>query len=171
MPPVATRSDQFTVDMNEALITSKFWVEIDTWAQGFFRECTGLQLQTEVFEYAEGGLNGYTHKFPGRTKVGNITLKRGLVLPDQLWTWYNDVVSGKITRKSVTVHVYDNRVMAPSQAPVMSWMLEGALPVKWVGPNFKSDENATAVEQLEFACGAMTLYAGNSQPSSNGSNW
>lgn len=159
---MVTRSDQFDVDVNEALITCKFWVEIDSLTQAFFRECTGLQLQTEVFEYAEGGVNNYTHKFPGRTKVGNITLKRGLVLPDNLWTWYSNVVAGSITRKSVTVHVYDNRVMAPSQAPVMSWMLEDALPVKWVGPNFKSDENATAVEQLEFVCGAMTLHTADS---------
>lgn len=139
----------------EALLTCKFWVQIDGVAQAFFRECSGLSLQTEVFEYSEGGLNAYTHKFPVRTKVGNITLKRGLVEPDYLWDWYSAVVDGRIERRSVTILLYENRVAATSQV-VTSWKLEDALPIKWVGPTFKSDESATAVEQLEFVCGAIT---------------
>ena len=139
----------------EALLTSKFWVQIEGVAQAFFRECSGLQLQTEVFEYAEGGQNGYTHKFPVRTKVGNVTLKRGLVEPDYLWNWYKAVVDGQVKRLPVTILLYENRVTATSR-PVTTWKLEDALPVKWVGPTFKSDENATAVEQLEFVCGAIT---------------
>ncbi len=139
----------------DPLVSAKFWVEIDRWPQGYFRECTGLQLQTEVFEYAEGGLNSYTHKLPVRTKVGNVTLKYGIANVDPLWDWYNEVVSGRIKRQPVTIKLYENRVQAASSEAV-AWRLEDALPVKWVGPSFKSDTNEIAVEQLEFVCGAIT---------------
>src|SRR5579875_2900487 len=110
-------------DIPEALITSKFWVEIDGVAQAFFKECSGLQLQTEVFEYAEGGLNGYTHKIPGRTQVGNLTLRRGLVQDDQLWTWYSAVMEGRVQRRTVTVLVYTNKVEARA-TPSITWVLK-----------------------------------------------
>lgn len=146
------------------MITSKFWVQINSGRsanviQAHFRECTGLQLQTEVFEYAEGGLNSYTHKLPVRTKVGNVTLKKGLVQQDDLWNWYYDVVNGIIKPSSVSILVYENKVMAQSN-PVLHWTLHDALPIKWVGPNFKSDESAVAVDQLEFICGALTKELG-----------
>jgi len=146
----------------EIFTTNKFWVQIDGLAEGFFRECSGLQLQTEVFEYSEGGLNEYTHKLPVRTKVGNITLKRGFVRSDILWDWYSKVVSGTIQRRSVTILLYHNKVEARSNTSA-SWKLEDALPIKWVGPTFKADENAMAVEQLEFVCGAITKWPDSSQ--------
>jgi phage tail-like protein len=31
------------------------------------------------------------------------------------------------------------------------WTLDKAFPVKWVGPSFKSDEAAVAIESLELA--------------------
>jgi phage tail-like protein len=33
----------------------------------------------------------------------------------------------------------------------MRWSLDKAFPVKWIGPALKTDENAFAVETLEFA--------------------
>ena len=140
--------------MPEALITSKFWVLIQGVAHAYFRECSGLQLQTDVFEYAEGGLNTYTHKLPVRTKVGNITLKHGLVQDDDLWTWYSQVVDGTIKRRSVTIQVYENKVTAPSNS-VVAWTLRNALPIKWTGPAFKANESAVAVTTLEFVCDAL----------------
>lgn len=137
----------------DPFITAKFWVEIDGVARAFFDECSGLQVETEVLTYAEGGLNSYTHKLPGRTSIGNLTLKRGVVQDDALWDWYNAVVNGQLTRRTVTILVYDNKVEAQS-TPSIAWVLKDALPVKWIGPAFKANENAVAVNQLEFICGS-----------------
>jgi phage tail-like protein len=158
MPPSAGASSNESGDGSVRIptpyITAKFWVEISSIAEAFFQECSGLQLQTDVFEYAEGGLNGYTHKLPGRTKVGNVTLKRGLVQSDALWNWYSDVIRGVMKRRTITILVYDNKVQAQS-SPAVGWVLQDALPVKWVGPTFKAGENAVAVDQLEFIYGAL----------------
>ncbi len=140
-------------DAPGGFITSKFWVEIGSVVRAYFKECSGLQMETEVTPYAEGGLNTYTHKLPGRTSVGNITLKRGLVQDDELWDWYSAVVNGKMDRRTVSILLYENKGQSPSQ-PVVAWVLKDAMPIKWVGPSFRSDENAVAVDQLEFICGS-----------------
>lgn len=139
----------------EPFITGKFWVEIDSIVGAQFTECTGLQIQTDTFEYSEGGLNSYTHKLPVRTKVGNITLKRGIITMDTLFDWYNEVVQGKIVPRTVTIHVLENKVLAESSTKV-SWVLHDALPVKYTGPSFKVAETAIAVDSVEFVCGALT---------------
>lgn len=41
-----------------------------------FSECTGLQMETKVETYQEGGRNETELKFPTTTSYGNIVLKR-----------------------------------------------------------------------------------------------
>ena len=44
-----------------------------------FSECSGLELETSVFEYQEGGLNTHKLKFPDIAGVKNLVLKRGVI--------------------------------------------------------------------------------------------
>jgi phage tail-like protein len=38
--------------------------------------------------------------------------------------------------------------------PVKYWNIERAYPVRWIGPDFRSDQNSVAIETLELAhCG------------------
>ncbi|HVA91729.1 MAG TPA: phage tail protein [Chloroflexota bacterium] len=156
MPTMASTSYDSS---KEYIVTQKFSVEIQGIEVAYFSECSGLELNTEVFEYAEGGLNGYTHKLPVRTKVGNITLRRGLVQDDTLWIWYSAVLDGSINRKPITINAY-NQTATTTSASKISWSLADALPVKWTGPSFKASDNAIAIEALEFACGALTRVTG-----------
>ena len=50
----------------DKLVSHQFVVEIDGVEAARFTESSGLQMTTDVFEYKEGGLNGYTHRLPGR---------------------------------------------------------------------------------------------------------
>ena len=109
-------------------------------------ECSGLEIETEVFEYQEGGLNDYVHRLPGRTKFSNITLKRGITTDKDLWQWYSRVMRGQVERKNVSVILYNSQ-----GNPVMRWNFVDAYPIKWVGPAFKADANAIAIETLQFA--------------------
>lgn len=72
----------------------KFRFEVETLQNGFipagkvgFAEVSGLTLgETEVIEYADG--NDMTpRKLPGRTKFGNVTLKKGVDAGRHLATW------------------------------------------------------------------------------------
>jgi len=134
---------------SEMMVNARFWLEVGTYRYALFQECSGLSLQTDSFEYNEGGLNSYTHKLPVRTKVGNVTVKRALVVHDGLWKWYEDVVSGNINRRSIIISATDNKVDSLGR-PKVIFVLDDALPIKWTGPAFKASESAIAVESIEF---------------------
>lgn len=138
------------VRLNDHYIGTKFWVEIQGITTAYFTECSGLNAETEVLEYAEGGVNDYVIKLPGRTKFSNVTLKRGWVETDELWEWYLQVIQGQLETKSVSILLYENK--GESQAtPKGRWELDQAFPVKWQGPAFNATGNAIAVETLELA--------------------
>ena len=144
MPQTGQRIDPF--------LTSRFHVEIQGIEQAAFTECSGLEIETEVLEYQEGGLNQYVHKLPGRSKVSNVTLKWGITDSNELWNWYRDVLQGKIERKNTSIVLYDLK-----GNEVMRWTFNDAYPVKWSGPAFKADENAITIESLELAHEGMSL--------------
>lgn len=126
-----------------------FWIQIEGIEIAGFAECSGLSVETEVYEYMEGGLNTYTHKLPVRTKYSNITLKRGLDPGKDLYHWYLDSLDGlPKKRKNISIMIYGPK---PGQSAVEQWDLIEAWPVKWTGPDLKTDAGAVAIETLEFA--------------------
>lgn len=111
-----------------------------------FSDCAGLQSETEVQEYAEGGLNTHTWRLPGRSKQSNVTLKRGLV-NKVLWDWYEAVRSGRFKSRNASILVHD-----PSGSDDLhEFQLIDAFPVKWVGPELAAGQNTLAIETLELA--------------------
>jgi phage tail-like protein len=132
--------------------TFKFHVELGSITEAAFTECSGLELSTDVFEYQEGGLNEFSHKFPGRTRISNVTLKRGFALSNEIYQWYKEMEDclrqgKKFDFRQVTITLYTT----VNQEERMRWSLDKAFPVKWVGPSLRTDEAAVAVETLEFA--------------------
>ena len=114
-----------------------------------FGEVSGLEAKTEVMEYSEGGLNTHTHKLPGRTSFGNVTLKRGAGNQDDFWDWFNGLAAGsqtKSSKKSVSIVHYNEK-----NEEVRRWNLTGAFPVKWSGPAFNASQSQVAIESLELA--------------------
>ena len=95
-----------------------FFIEIEGLLVGGFSECLGLQVETEVEEYAEGGLNEYSHHFRGRTKYPPLVLKHGMTLLDDLWTWHDEVVAGKVARRNGTIYLLQ-AVSLPDQTSFM----------------------------------------------------
>ena len=138
MPATGSRTDPY--------VGSHFFIEIDGVDHGGFTEVAGLQVDTEVTEYAEGGNNSYTHKLVGRTKWSNLTLKWGTTDSTALWEWYQNVLRGQVERKDVSVVLYNS-----VQEEVRRWNLREAYPVKWIGPAFNATAPAVAVEALEIA--------------------
>jgi phage tail-like protein len=140
------------------LIGFRFALEIQGIEKAQFSECTGLQAQTEVFEYKEGGMNDYSHKLPGRTTFSNITLKRGLTDTTELWDWYSNVRTKKDKAsevKSVSVVQYNE-----DGAEKLRWNLTGAFPVKWSGPGFNATNSSASIESFELAFAALALVKG-----------
>jgi phage tail-like protein len=123
----------------------RFEVSFDGLPPAGFSDCSGLAAETEVHEYVEGGLNTNVHRFPTRTKHGNITLKRGVV-DTALWTWYDQLVQGVVRRRDATIVVHT----PDGDGVAAEWILSNAFPCKWTGPDLAGATSAVAVETFEL---------------------
>jgi len=130
----------------DVLSTFRFVVELDGLIVGGFSEVSGLEAQTDVEEYQEGGLNSFVHRLPKGTKYSNIVLKRGLSAESSLWNWYAGVIAGKFQRKSGAIIM-----RSESSIEVCRWNFFGAYPVKWDGPQLNATRSEVAIESLELA--------------------
>jgi phage tail-like protein len=143
--PVAERKDPY--------LSFRFLVEIQGLIIGGFSEVAGLQAETEFEEIREGGVNDYVHKLPKITKYPNITLKGGITDYDVLWNWHQDVVNGKIKRKSGFIILLDSEGNEKWR-----WSFERAYPVQWTGPELRADGNTVAVESLELVHNGLKKF-------------
>jgi phage tail-like protein len=134
---LGTRSDPF--------LGCNFLVEIENILCGGFSECSGLEAETEVESYREGGQNAYIHQFAGPTRYPPLILKHGLTWIDGLWAWHQDVLAGTIKRQNGTIYLLDRQ-----RFPVMWWNFKEAFPVKWTGPALRADAAQVAVESVEL---------------------
>jgi phage tail-like protein len=127
-------------------VSFRFRIEFDSVIAGGFTECSGLQVETEVEEHREGGLNEFSHKLPKGTKYGTITLKRGFIDATDLWDWNEKVLAGQTgQRKNFSIILLDSE-----GNDKIRWDVRDALPVKWSTSEFKSDGNTVMVESLEL---------------------
>lgn len=125
----------------------RFVVVIEGIIEAGFSEVSGLQVNTQVEDFREGGVNNYVHKLPKETTFENLTLKKGLADYSQLWIWHKDVVNGKIKRKTIHIFMSDYNITGIPRY----WSFKEAYPIKWTGPELKAEGSAVAFETIEFA--------------------
>ncbi|MHB8644183.1 MAG: phage tail protein [Thermomicrobiales bacterium] len=138
--------------METTFASTRFYIEIDGINKAVFTEAEGLHIEVDVTEYEEGGSNGFVHRLPGRVRISNLTLKRGLVQSNQLFKWQLEIAQGKVTRRNVSVVMYD-----PKGTEVLRWNLIKAYPVRWIGPAFRANEQVISIETLELAHAGLEL--------------
>lgn len=124
----------------------RFRVEIQGLQVGGFTQISGLDREVQLEDFREGGLNDYTHKLVTVTKYQNLSLKRGICDALELWQWHQDVINGKIERRTVSVVLTD-----PDGNAKWRWIFEKAYPVKWSGGELNASTSAVFVESVEFA--------------------
>ncbi len=129
----------------------RFVVEVDGKAQAAFTECTLPNVEWEIEEVKEGGLNTFVHQLPGRRKGGKVSLKNGIG-KTELVDWFVKTMGEEFVRKPISITLLDVALN-----PVITWNLDSAYPVKWSGPQIKSDANAVAIQTLDLACGEISV--------------
>ena len=139
-PPVKTPAER-----NDPYLTFQFVVEVKGLEVGGFSEVSGLELETDVEKFREGGLIQYEHQLAGPTKFpSRIVLKKG-VTGDVLWSWHQKVAQGRVERKQLAIVLKD-----AANNELRRWTFQEAAPVKWVGPQFRASGAEVAVETLEL---------------------
>lgn len=132
--------------MAETALGLRFKVKIDGQDFGNWQKCDGLSIEYDVFEYKEGGENGFIHRLPGRAKFESIKLTRPIdehTARVSLW-----VQSVQIMLLPGTGQI---SVMDATGSSVADWYLIGVYPVRWSGPTLDIDGNQQATETLELS--------------------
>src|SRR3954453_19633127 len=102
--------------------SSHFRVEIDGLANAGFVECTGLGTSVDVTEYREAG-NPMPRKLPGRSHLGDISLRRAVTQSAELQQWHRNILLGMNDRRNGSITLFDNTL-----ALVARWTFTNAFP-------------------------------------------
>ena len=128
----------------------RFVVEIDGTEQGGFQKVSGLERQTDLEPYREGGVNHFEHQLITKTTYPALTLTRGLV-DTWLWDWHQAVIAGQVQRKTVSVLLIDERGVE-----VWRWICAAAYPSRWSGVELDAERGAIATEAVELVHHGIT---------------
>ena len=86
-------------------------------------------------------------KVPMLHKIGDVTLKRGVIGSKDLFTWLNGVAEGTAAPRQVVITLLNQ-----AREPVSAWKLINAQPVSWTGPTLSATATAVAVETVVLCC-------------------
>lgn len=115
-----------------------------------FTQISGLGVQLNVKQVRSGGLNDQVYHLPDGVNRGSLTLKRGLAsLASPLMRWCLGTASGSssIETKTIIVTLMDKNPRFP---PVMVWVLENAIPVKWEIDDLDAKKSDIVIESIEL---------------------
>ncbi|MEU2393281.1 phage tail protein [Streptomyces sp. NPDC007369] len=134
----------------------------DRLGDGGFQECSGLGLEADLREYAEGGANDAVVRRVGRVRLQPLVLRRGMVVATDggsadtaLWDWLHGMVAG-----GTAVPRYDGdvEVLDPAGRRTLArWTFTRGLPLKILGPALNARTGEIAVEELHIAHEGLRL--------------
>lgn len=115
--------------------------------RGSFSDVSGLNSEVTYAEYREGtDARNHVRKIPTLYKVGDITLKRGLIGSLDLWRWLELVRTGKQDARATVVI----QLCSEDNVVVGTWVMQSARPSKWTGPTLGAKSTEVAMEELVF---------------------
>lgn len=128
-----------------------FGLEFDGITIKSINEVSGLKIEQDVIELKENGPDGkyVIRKLPGRPKVPDITLTRGLSEDQSFEKWVKDSQFGKMAdvRKGGAIIVYDYEGTA-----VKRYKLTNAWPKVLEIGSMKAGDTSVLTEKLTLTC-------------------
>ena len=107
-----------------------------------FQKVSGLTHEVGVAEYDEGGFD-YTHKLPGREKVGEVTLERGSYADNSFHNLLKQTLTNPNLRNTIIIEQL-NRFGEPAR----TYKLAEAWVSKWESSDFDASSDDVAIEKL-----------------------
>lgn len=139
-----------TGDRKDPFRGFNFRLEIDGVVGAAFHEASGLDVSSGATEQVVGTMHS-PHKISGVYKVGDVTLKRGIVSDPNLWNWYNSVTQGKTEPKNGSIILTDE-----TGEEKLRWNFVNGWPSKWSGPSLNAPANDVAIETLVITHEGLT---------------
>jgi phage tail-like protein len=113
---------------------------------GGFSDVSGLSMEIHISEYRDGNeAQPHVRKVSGSSKIGDVTLKRGVVDSSDLWDWMNQTATtGVLAQRDVVITLRDE-----ASNPMQSWKLRNVVPTKYTGPTLAGKGGGeVAMEEL-----------------------
>ena len=111
-----------------------------------FQSVSGLSVDLETEEIAEGGENRFKHKIPVRSKYPNLVLKRGMLVDSEVIKWCKKaLVNFEIQPVNINV-----MLLGEDEQAIQTWNVKHAYPVKWNVGDFNAEESKLVIETLEL---------------------
>ena len=130
-----------------------FNVEIDGLPETSFSEVVIPETRIEVVEYRVGSDPvSSSRKLPGRAKIGNVVLRRGIDQELSLWNWFRTVRDGTLDRRNVVITLLDAERVA-----VRRWTILRAWPAAYASSPLHGLGNEVVIETLELACESVNV--------------
>jgi phage tail-like protein len=117
-----------------------------------FQSVSGLSVDIETEEIAEGGENRFKHKLPVKTKYPNLVLKRGVLIDSKVIDWCKYAIEN-FEFKPVNLTV---KLLNEQHQPLVSWNVVHAYPIKWSVEDFNAQESKLVVESFELTYNYFT---------------
>jgi len=111
---------------------------------GGFTEASGISSVSEVIEFRMGN-QARPIKVPGRARVGNIVLKKGVAAGDQLHRWRAAIEKGVRDVRSGSIILLDQEMNERTR-----WNFYEAWPCRYEAPSLDASGDSVAVETLEL---------------------
>ncbi|MHC4253949.1 MAG: phage tail protein [Planctomycetota bacterium] len=123
-----------------------FLVEIEGITRAGFMTVSGLEEETEVREYREGGDQLSVRKLAGLNSYSPIVLEVGSTFDKALWDWRQKVKreGAQGNRKSISIIQQDEQ-----RREVKRWQVFDAWPSKFTAPELDASSSDNAVESVE----------------------
>lgn len=120
-----------------------------------FAEVSGLGMQLEVIEYRNGNSReNEPMKITGLARVGDVTLRRGLIGSLKLYHWINQIRNGDTNAlRTVTIQLQNE----DHTATVQTWKLLRARIIKHVSGPFNAKGGDVAMEEMVLAFERLEL--------------
>jgi phage tail-like protein len=114
-----------------------------------FQECSNLGMEVTVAEYRSGNAKeNSVMKVTGLNKSTDVTLKRGVMGSDTLYSWLNQIRNGdENALRTVRIHLKNE----DHTQTVATWSLLRARIIKYVSGPFNAKGNDVAMEELTLA--------------------
>jgi len=124
-----------------------------------FSEVTGLSAEITMAEYRNGNdKENHVRKVPNISKVGDVTLKRGVIKSKDLWDWINLTRrEGWAAQRNVIITLMDEA----NENPVQRWTLQNTVPIKYTGPSLNAKGGSdVAMEELVLSAEGISYSEG-----------
>ena len=139
----------FNTPTNSFIGSFNFKVKVEGMDHEFegFTKCSAIKAKVEAITW-KNGTDMYVRKAPGRTEWEDITLERIYSGRDELHTWWEEIISGNINRKMVSITFLRH----DGSTVVRKYDLLSAFPSAWELPELDATGSNGATEKITLSC-------------------